>query len=1007
MPVMICMVFLVLTSADLTPDNSSDINHEWLNFKISDDGYMDIYKDGELTASLGIAVTGTLNNKSLVLTTDSFSWEQEEVLLNLNNSDDINNNPNLTISDTVYWNKTVVSLSNGDDLNCLVEFEFEDYEDTKVKHTFTNNLRGDITDTVFWYLFEVKEGKGIWYDGDWIPAWGGLEFSYTGKELDKFNDELDFYQFRYKFEDLLENGFTVSEVYVGSGERFGNGDKYYVALGIEKDKGLFKMGRTYELDPEITVYYDPAVGDAPGGIFDWTNPQKVDRSDDVRAYQRRQLYYMNATDWDITLEEDCIINRIDMYIEGRSNLGWPLVPPHAAVLGVELSNDSSSTFGNVVSQQLGAVPFGDAIHNMNYKQSTWGTVNWTDTDVDDPDFHVRLSEVSSLGFGITHVDYMKVRFNITSSVLFNITSLTPENNSQIGADFDVFTTTNKALIACTLESNYNGSWQNISMSVDGDSCYKNQSVTQDGDFLYRVRYSFNANTNQSEWYNISTNATQIDSLIPTDDSQIGADFDVLVKTNKNPTTCTLESNDSGSWTNESMTISGQDCYLNQTGMTQDRAFQYRVRFEIGGGVETSSDYMDILVNNTQPTVAIHMPLNNSWDNIYQIYVNFSVILDEHGDQVDTTAYAYLNDTTYINEIFRRRDNFVTYFNFTFDSFPLNPTGTYAKDLYRLYHFDGTCTDASGHQTCGSAGTYSNNFGKFGGSMYFDDDNDYVQIGAGSLNHFETECTNGCTMSVWGFADTSTSGTLFSRWDPTGDNNFFDFRWSDADTIEFRIDNDGNLVGGHGYCIVSMDVPNSGRHDDGWHHYVAQLDTESFATPSIRVWIDGINSSWVTNSTGLGLCEPWEPDWDDSEDTRMGANADYGIDLGGYLDDAAFWNTTLSADEITEMYELGAGKYEIVINVTDNIISPTNPPGQNTTVVRLCNGTKVCTSEKCDIDCDLWCVLDGPEIDLNGQNITMLNSGNCTFATNITNYAERNWGEDCLRIRNPGTGMTSI
>lgn len=916
-PILLGMIFLVIsvTGSSHFPDS---ITHDGLTYTPKADGYVEISDTDGLLSRKGFAVTGIINNISQIKTTEDFSWSKSYELIELNATEIwLNQTTNETYEgETIFWEKKVYTFYNNEPtFNWTIVMEFEDGKNAKDTSYITNNLGVPITNAKFWYIFEVREGRGIFYDGVWKPAWQGKTFHFTGDDLIKLKNRLDFNQYRFKYQDLIQNNFTISDVYIGNGSIIGHENKYFVGLGVTKGNGIFPDGKTITLDPEISVWYDADTTEDPF-VGDWFEPDKVKIADNDRAFETTSGSIMFTSDYGINFGPNSGVeyHGMEIRVQAVSAEFFPCIIGSFGRLGIRWNVDNGTTlFSNQKQHDFGcARSGGDQTFTYGNLSDLWGGgINGLADSYEptsDENWRIELEHLAD-NFGSLFVDYVEVRFNITLIEAFNITLLTPVNNSQIGADFDVLAKTNKALASCKYESNITGSFLNTTMTV----------------------------------------------------------------------------------------IDMTNCFDNSTGMTQGNGFRYRVHFGISGGDTNMSDWMDILVNNTQPTITIHTPINNTFDTLHNTFINFTVN-DTEGDEVNIDMWGYLNQSFATKDlILRLLNNNSVNFLFNFTTLPTNPSGTIFQDMIRLYHMDASSTqiDETGNQNGNLIATWEEGFGYLGSSILFDNVDDFVGIGFGVLDQFEDTCDNGCTFSMWALI--TSTGDLIARYDTTGNNEFFKF-YQQGGVARFSIDDNGATGGGNGMCEgrKSLVAPL-----DAWHHYVAQFEPNGSSVGDFeemqgvaRVWIDGVNGTWTANES-IGFCNPIPAEWANSEDTCLGTKCDSRTNdpLGGSLDEVVIWNRTISDIEVRDLFQLRAGYYQIIINVTDNIVSGTNPSGQNLTSKRLCDGTTVCINGRCEIPCNAWCRLDGDEIDLGGTDIDVIGGdGNATFSTNITNAGHFDRGQ---------------
>jgi len=157
---------------------------------------------------------------------------------------------------------------------------------------------------------------------------------------------------------------------------------------------------------------------------------------------------------------------------------------------------------------------------------------------------------------------------------------TPANGTKTNVNsITVNVSANENLSSCLLDW-YNGTWQNITMTINGNYCYKTMSDLSDGTYQFRVYATDNLgnlNVTETREVTIDTTPPELTFVYPTpaNASNITDNWIyVNVSANEDLSTCYLDWYN-GSWQNVSMTINGNYCYKNMTDLSTG-TYQFRV-----------------------------------------------------------------------------------------------------------------------------------------------------------------------------------------------------------------------------------------------------------------------------------------------------------------------------------------------------------------------------------------------------------------------------------------------
>lgn len=205
-----------------------------------------------------------------------------------------------------------------------------------------------------------------------------------------------------------------------------------------------------------------------------------------------------------------------------------------------------------------------------------------------------------------------------------------------------------------------------------------------------------------------------------------------------------------------------------------------------------------------------------------------------------------------------------------------------SNLVGYWPLDGSGNDATG---TGNNGTVAGNptyvTGKVGAKAFVPDGTgDYVDI----PNHATLDISGSITLSVWFKVSAWTKA-----WEPLitkGDTAYRLQRCSSSDAIQFGT---SGLTNG-AYCGTTPVA------DDRWHHVMAVYDS---VNGQKTLYLDGVQEA---NTAATGTLST------NNYSVRLAGNSEASRDGATTIDDAAIWNTALTADEAKIIYNRQKQKY---------------------------------------------------------------------------------------------------
>ncbi|MBI5159535.1 LamG domain-containing protein [Candidatus Micrarchaeota archaeon] len=307
-----------------------------------------------------------------------------------------------------------------------------------------------------------------------------------------------------------------------------------------------------------------------------------------------------------------------------------------------------------------------------------------------------------------------------------------------------------------------------------------------------------------------------------------------------------------------------------------------------------------------PTVALNSPANDANFN----YNTVNTVLNATASDADSdplTVEFFVNYTSPINDahalVYKQisvaAGSTLTY-NIT--SVPYNAADT--ANNWILLHLDnrseyGELTTMARdfsprnlNATC--AGSTCPEFGytscKFGGCMYFDGVDDNYTINGTSFSP-----PSEGTLTLWLNASVCNAGaSKRCRFFGTGDQ--FEFKVLNSTITTYLVTNEA--------CAVGSNILYSSGLNYNQLYFVAL--TYNTTTDVLKTYVNGVLNKQDKNASGactVGVL-------------RLGRVAIAGEYYKGYLDDVVFWNRTLTASEIWNLYQINNGTYDWRVNASD-------------------------------------------------------------------------------------------
>ena len=215
--------------------NSTDnsfTDKDGLNFKADNNGIITVRRNGLVVGRFGFGMTATFQGNNYNFTSEDFNWTWS-LRQNVNDY-------------------TFIAYNNWSSFNWTQYFDFSPSTSVKIKHTITNNFGAPITNGKFWYIHTLNNLTRINYNSTYYTV--GLDnihlqgnFNYIVPHVSISDHYL------FKFDDLINNNFTISDVYIGDGSLIQHPNTLIMAVGVTKGIGTLPSGASVTLDPGIII----------------------------------------------------------------------------------------------------------------------------------------------------------------------------------------------------------------------------------------------------------------------------------------------------------------------------------------------------------------------------------------------------------------------------------------------------------------------------------------------------------------------------------------------------------------------------------------------------------------------------------------------------------------------------------------------------------------------------------------------------------------------------------
>ena len=258
--------YSLMPPEEVTWDFNKITDAHGITYRTNGNGVITINED----RYVAFALRGKVNGNEFIRTSLDFDW-----------------NWNIAVYNDGY---IATGTSNYSDFVWKQKYYFND-SGTKLENTLTNDLV-NMEDVHMYYIFTVENGDVLSFNDNY--------YIYNGQEIHLKQDFSDMEQFKlyfkgdfmFDFQDIIDEGFTVDEFYVGPGSYFDRPELNIVAIGFTKGSGNFPKGSSVTIDPTFSTADTSNMAIAPLSEHEVVLYIGLEASDE-RAYY---VYDTNGTE---------------------------------------------------------------------------------------------------------------------------------------------------------------------------------------------------------------------------------------------------------------------------------------------------------------------------------------------------------------------------------------------------------------------------------------------------------------------------------------------------------------------------------------------------------------------------------------------------------------------------------------------------------------------------------------------------------------------------------------
>lgn len=483
---------------------------------------------------------------------------------------------------------------------------------------------------------------------------------------------------------------------------------------------------------------------------------------------------------------------------------------------------------------------------------------------------------------------------------------------------------------------------------------------------------------------------------PSNNSIIGSTLRINATTQIDIYSCYLQSNYTGTWTNKTMIVeTGQrSCYINPVGLNNN-TFSYNVIAStnvLPAGVIGISETRNVSVRNIPSLIDLNYISNNTITTNRSVVLNWS-INNTQNDEVIVRGFISQNTTGNISkQMFYYQEGALNnsyIYNFSNMLTPLN-----SDSLWALYRFENNSDlgenstnflDYSKYSRNGTtqSGTIEFRNSKFGRGLYHDSGVFYLKEMIMQSKDFDNVSVNGMSINAWinMTANTSTY-SIANLWNSPSDQ-YFNLQYV-ANRMEFSISKNGTSA-----STCTANSSGSGGFDTNRDYMVSATFNGSY----IQLYRDG---SLIGNKTCSfnGINQTAWNSISQFQYVVVGEVLSDTVSFEGIIDELGFWNKSLSAQEVSDLYNLKNDTYfwYLESNEYNATNSKVNSSLWQFTIGSVVTNSCSYTSGNWNLLCSDNCVISSNVVASSGSNLTITTNGSVIFNANVTGFLNTLFGD---------------
>lgn len=215
------------------------------NFCFDEQGYVSIFKEGVLQASMQFGMSGEQGIEKVFFLSSDFGWQWHT---------------NSSTGDLI----EVVGVNDSKDFLWTVTLKAERYGYMKFSNIVENISKADLVNASYFYLFNINKSENpVAVFGDKAFDYKENDFNSDKTEIAKIEQkQVSTNKFTFSFQDAIDSGFELENAFFGKLDALPTASLFPTSslpttsgYTIALSKGDLLAGKKIEIDPTITVPY--------------------------------------------------------------------------------------------------------------------------------------------------------------------------------------------------------------------------------------------------------------------------------------------------------------------------------------------------------------------------------------------------------------------------------------------------------------------------------------------------------------------------------------------------------------------------------------------------------------------------------------------------------------------------------------------------------------------------------------------------------------------------------